>query len=76
MVGGFRRVTDRTDVFLSYSHNDLDAAVNLRGQLDRHGLSVFRDAESIRAGDLWLDRSAPPGVGWPPDTRLDNAGDR
>ena len=25
-------------------------------QLERHGLSVFRDDESIRAGDLWLDR--------------------
>ena len=49
-------MTDHDHVFLSYSRNDLDAAVNLRGQLDRHGLSVFRDDESIREGDLWLNR--------------------
>ncbi len=49
-------MTDRHHVFLSYSRNDLDAAVNLRGQLDRHGLAVFRDEESIREGELWLNR--------------------
>ncbi len=26
------------------------------GQLERHGLSVFRDKESIREGELWLNR--------------------
>ena len=45
-----------SDVFLSYSHNDRAAALNLRAQLERHGLAVFRDDESIRAGDLWLNR--------------------
>ena len=49
-------MTEHHDVFLSYSHNDQDAAISLRGQLDRHGLSVFWDEDSIRAGDLWLDR--------------------
>ena len=45
-----------SDVFLSYSHNDRPAALNLRAQLERHGLGVFRDDESIRVGDLWLKR--------------------
>jgi hypothetical protein len=43
-------------VFLSYSRNDLDAALNLRAQFDRHGLPVFRDADEIRQGELWLER--------------------
>src|SRR3954452_2873766 len=47
---------DRWHVFLSYSHNDLDAAALLRAQLERAGLSVFKDDKSIREGDLWLDR--------------------
>ena len=42
-------VTDNYHVFLSYSRNDLQAAANLRGQLERHGLSVFKDDERIRA---------------------------
>ena len=42
-------------VFLSYSRNDLNAAANLRSQLNRQGLSVFRDEESIRESELWLD---------------------
>jgi formylglycine-generating enzyme required for sulfatase activity len=47
----------RTDqVFLSYSHNDPDAAANLRAQLEKCGLGVFRDAEKIRQGELWLER--------------------
>ena len=49
-------MTEHSDVFLSYSRNDRAAAVTLRGQLERCGLSVFHDVESIRASDLWLDR--------------------
>src|SRR3954451_16694486 len=49
-------MSDGISVFLSYSHNDRAAARNLRAQLERHGLSVFRDDESLRAGDLWLNR--------------------
>jgi Sulfatase-modifying factor enzyme 1/TIR domain len=49
-------VRDHYHVFLSYSRNDLQAAANLRGQLERHGLSVFKDDETVRAGELWLDR--------------------
>ncbi len=43
-------------VFLSYSRNDQEAAALLRGQLERCGLSVFKDDERIRAGELWLDK--------------------
>ncbi len=43
-------------VFLSYSRNDVSAAANLHAQLDRAGLPVFKDDESIRGGDLGLDR--------------------
>jgi hypothetical protein len=49
-------VPDHTDVFLSYSRNDGEAAINLRAQLQRRGLSVFKDDERIRAGELWLNR--------------------
>jgi hypothetical protein len=49
-------VTDRCDVFLSYSRNDLEAATLLLGQLKKAGLEVFRDQESIREGELcWRD---------------------
>ena len=43
-------------VFLSYSHNDRPAALALRAALEAAGLSVFRDDESIRSGDRWLER--------------------
>jgi hypothetical protein len=49
-------VTEHHHVFLSYSRNDPAAAANLRAQLERCGLSVFKDDESIRAGDLWLEQ--------------------
>ena len=56
MARGRHAVTDHHHVFLSYSRNDPAAAATLRGQLERCGLSVFKDDERIRAGDLWLDR--------------------
>lgn len=43
-------------VFLSYSRNDLNAAALLRAELERSGLPVFKDDDSIREGDLWLER--------------------
>jgi TIR domain-containing protein len=49
-------MTDRCDVFLSYSRNDLQAAATLRAELRPGRLSVFKDDDSIRAGDRWLDR--------------------
>jgi hypothetical protein len=49
-------MTEHSDVFLSYSRNDRAAAVTLRGHLERCGLSVFHDVESIREGDRWLDK--------------------
>ena len=41
---------------MSYSRNDLEAAANLRLISAKHGLSVFKDDESIREGELWLNR--------------------
>ena len=55
MAGG-GKLAGGHQVFLSYSRNDLDAAALLRAQLERAGLSVFKDDESIREGDLWLER--------------------
>jgi TIR domain len=51
-------VPERDRVFVSYSHNDREAALNLRDQLERAGLAVFHDDDDdgIRGGDLWLDR--------------------
>ena len=49
-------MADPYDVFLSYSRNDPEAATSLCAQLKRAGLSVFRDQESIREGELWLSR--------------------
>ena len=56
MARGHHAVKEHHHVFLSYSRNDPTAAANLRAQLERHGLSVFKDDERIRAGELWLDR--------------------
>ncbi len=50
-------MTERHHVFLSYSRNDRPAALDLCKQFQQHGLtSLFRDDESIPAGDRWLDR--------------------
>ena len=43
-------------LFLSYSRNDREAAVALRNELEKAGFSVFRDEDSIRAGDNWMQR--------------------
>jgi hypothetical protein len=42
-------------LFLSYSRNDPDAATLLRRQLAQRGLEVFKDDQSIREGDQWLE---------------------
>jgi hypothetical protein len=55
-IPGGLQLTGHDYVFLSYSRNDGTTAVTLRAQLERCGLSVFHDVESIRASDLWLDR--------------------
>ena len=49
-------MTDHDTIFLSYSRNDLAAADTLRDQLEGHGLAVFKDDQSIREGELWLNR--------------------
>ncbi|MEJ2396320.1 MAG: toll/interleukin-1 receptor domain-containing protein, partial [Candidatus Thiodiazotropha sp.] len=48
--------SNSSQVFLSYSRNDLDAAISLRTELQRAGLSVFKDDDSIRTGDRWISR--------------------
>jgi TIR domain len=49
-------VTEPVEVFLSYSRNDQDAAVLLHTQLERAGLSVFKDDKNIRWNERWLDK--------------------
>ncbi|MCM8885070.1 MAG: toll/interleukin-1 receptor domain-containing protein, partial [Candidatus Thiodiazotropha sp.] len=49
-------ISDTSQVFLSYSRNDLDAAISLRTELQRTGLSVFKDDDAIRTGDRWITR--------------------
>lgn len=43
-------------IFLSYSRTNLEAAVALRTELEKAGFTVFRDEDSIRAGDNWMER--------------------
>ncbi len=43
-------------IFLSYSRNDRDAAIILRKELEQAGISVFRDEDSIRVGDNWMNQ--------------------
>ncbi len=45
-----------TQVFLSYSRNDLEAALRLRDALEKSGISVFKDDVAIRAGDRWMEK--------------------
>lgn len=44
------------DVFLSYSRTDKAAALHLREGLLAEGIRVFRDEESIRIGNNWMQR--------------------
>ena len=41
-------------VFLSYSRTNRNAAIALRAELEKTGISVFRDEDAIRVGDNWL----------------------
>lgn len=43
-------------VFLSYSHADHQAALILRTYLEKAGIGVFHDVQSIRTGDNWMQR--------------------
>lgn len=43
-------------VFLSYSRTNLDAAIAMRSALEQAGISTFRDEDSIRVGDNWMNR--------------------
>jgi hypothetical protein len=47
---------ERDHVFLSYRHNDRNAAALLYTQLQRAGLSVFKDDKNIRWTERWLDK--------------------
>lgn len=51
----YRLMVDEYDVFLSYSRSDSSAAHNLLSQLEKKGLRVFRDTDSLRRGELWLE---------------------
>ena len=46
------------DAFISYSRSDLAAVAGLKRQLDKRGLHVFLDIDSLRAGEDW-----PPQLG-------------
>ena len=41
------------DVFISYSHTDLDVAEKVEKQLEKHGFGVWRDQNSLYAGTRW-----------------------
>ncbi|CAG0906977.1 unnamed protein product [Cyprideis torosa] len=43
-------------VFLSYSRTNLDTAIAMRSALEQAGISTFRDEDSIRVGDNWMNR--------------------
>jgi hypothetical protein len=43
-------------VFISYSHTDREACIALRAELEKAGLSVFRDEDDIRTGDGWMTK--------------------
>ncbi len=43
-------------VFLSYSRKDREAAVTLRNVLEQADITVFRDEDTIRVGDNWMQR--------------------
>ena len=49
-------MTQSEQVFLSYSRTDLDAAIAIRTAFEQAGISTFRDEESIRVGDNWMNR--------------------
>lgn len=46
----------RLRVFLSYSRKDQQTAVWLRGELEAHGVEVFRDVDDTLPGEVWWQR--------------------
>ena len=46
--------TAATDVFLSYSRADTDAALRLRATLKSAGVATFLDRDQLPAGQSWL----------------------
>ena len=48
----------RRSVFVSYAHEDAEYAVELKDVLERQGINVFRDEESILSGDYWREAIA------------------
>lgn len=43
-----------SQVFISYSRSDRAACAQLRTELEKAGLSAFRDEDDIKAGDEWI----------------------
>lgn len=52
-----RRPNQQYRVFVSYSRDDRDLAIELQQSLEAKGISVFRD-EQVRAGEKWSDELA------------------
>ena len=48
-------IQSNKQVFISYSHADLEASMILRSALEQAGLIIFKD-EDIRKGDRWVTR--------------------
>ena len=55
-IGMAEQTPSTPHIFLSYSRSNLEAAVLLRTELEKAGFTVFRDEDSIRAGDNWMER--------------------
>src|SRR6266576_6472681 len=43
-------------LFISYSHRDIQFALQLKGELERCGYIVWLDTTSIPEGDIWLEK--------------------
>ena len=46
-------MVERSDVFISYSHDDGDFAAELIRQIERVGFNAWVDSEELRAGMDW-----------------------
>jgi len=48
-------MSDAHQIFISYSHMDIQFAFQLKGELERCGYVVWLDTSSIPGGDIWLE---------------------
>src|SRR5437588_12670520 len=47
---------DARQIFISYSHGDIQFAFQLKGKLERCGYVVWLDTSSIPGGDIWIEK--------------------